>query len=280
MRYAYDRGIRFFDTAELYDNYAALRLFLTDVDRASLVLATKSYAYDRTGAEASVQKALDALDTDYLDIFLLHEQESEHTLRGHHEALETLHAMKGEGRVRRTGLSTHHVAAVRAALDDPLIEVIHPIVNKEGLGLADGTMADLLPLLEKARERGKFIYGMKPLGGGHLIGDYAESFRYALSLDVLDAVAIGMGSEEEIDANVHFAKHQDLSHPAFERLSKRRRKLLIHDWCTGCGACAEVCGQGALSLRENQMTVDPSRCVLCGYCAPVCPDFCIKVVDA
>ncbi len=280
MRYAYDRGIRFFDTAELYDNYAALRLFLADVDRASLVLATKSYAYDRAGAERSVEHALNALGTDYLDFFLLHEQESEHTLRGHREALETLYAMKGEGLVRKTGLSTHHVAAVRAALDEPMIEVIHPIVNRRGLGLADGTMEELLPLLRQAKERGIYLYGMKPLGGGHLIGEYAESFRYCLDLDVLDAVAIGMGSVEEINANVHFASHQDLSHPAFATLSTRRRKLLIHDWCTGCGACAKVCGQEALVMHENQMKVDPSRCVLCGYCAPVCPEFCIKVVDA
>lgn len=44
---------------------------------------TKSYAYDSKTAEDSLAKALKELNTDYIDGFLLHEQESEHTLRGH-----------------------------------------------------------------------------------------------------------------------------------------------------------------------------------------------------
>ena len=49
------------------------------------------------------------------------------------------------------------------------IEIIHPIVNKEGIGIQDGNIEDMLTAIEKAYNKGKGIYGMKPLGGGHLI---------------------------------------------------------------------------------------------------------------
>ncbi len=44
--------------------------------------------YTEDMAKESLDLALRELDTDYIDIFLLHEQESIHTLRGHYEAIE------------------------------------------------------------------------------------------------------------------------------------------------------------------------------------------------
>lgn len=39
-------------------------------------------------AEASLKKALLELNVDYIDLFMLHEQEGEHTFKGHFEAIE------------------------------------------------------------------------------------------------------------------------------------------------------------------------------------------------
>ncbi|HCX63067.1 MAG TPA: hypothetical protein DHU59_11615, partial [Clostridiales bacterium] len=71
LNYAYEKGINFFDTAELYDNYNILKEFIKDKDRETLTIATKSYAYDKDTAEYSVNKALKELNTDYLDVFML-----------------------------------------------------------------------------------------------------------------------------------------------------------------------------------------------------------------
>ncbi|MBQ8400906.1 MAG: 4Fe-4S binding protein, partial [Clostridia bacterium] len=89
-------------------------------------------------------------------------------------------------------------------------------------------------------------------------------------------------------------------------MQKLRRRLHIEEYCEGCGACVERCGQNALTLvrteaetEENpydfgaafarsagiaQETephrtacVDPEKCVLCGYCTSVCPVFALKV---
>lgn len=41
--------------------------------------------------------------------------------------------------------------------------------------------------------------------------------------------------------------------------------------CLGCGACAERCPMGALSVPEDVAVVDPGRCIGCGVCALACP---------
>ena len=41
--------------------------------------------------------------------------------------------------------------------------------------------------------------------------------------------------------------------------------------CTGCGECASVCREGAVSVVDLRPTFDEARCVGCGACAEVCP---------
>jgi dissimilatory sulfite reductase (desulfoviridin) alpha/beta subunit len=40
--------------------------------------------------------------------------------------------------------------------------------------------------------------------------------------------------------------------------------------CNQCGACVEVCREGAISLTGQAPVVDPGRCLFCGQCIPVC----------
>ena len=111
--YAYERGVRFLDTADLYGTYPHIRLALKDAP--DYVISTKAYCYDRDTARAALERAFAGTGRDYIDLFMLHEQESELTLRGHRPALDALYDCKAKGMVRAVGISTHHVAAVRAA---------------------------------------------------------------------------------------------------------------------------------------------------------------------
>lgn len=279
MAFAYRNGINFFDTADLYGNYPQIRAFLeSGIDREDVVLSTKSYAYDRETAKRGLDRALESMRTEYVDFFLLHEQESEHTLRGHREAYEYFLEMKQAGLIRAVGLSTHHIAALKAAVTWPDVDVVHPIVNRDGIGLVDGTMDEAEIQLRALKARGVFMYGMKPLGGGHLIGNYQEAMAFALGRDYLDAVAVGMQSEDEVLANVLTADRRTVPEEIQARIGRRERKLLIHDWCIGCGRCIDQCQHSALRLEEGKALVEQSRCVFCGYCATVCPEMCIKVI--
>lgn len=278
IKYGFDRGINFLDTAELYNNYGHINKFLKKIDRKKFVIATKSYSYSDETAKVSLEKALKELNTDYIDLFLLHEQESEHTIRGHFEAIEYFIKAKEKGLIRAIGISTHRVEGVLAASKYNEIEVVHPIINKLGIGIQDGTTLDMINAIKKCHELGKGIYGMKPLGGGHLLNNVEEAFNFVQDIKEINSIAIGLQSKTEIDANISLLEKRTIDNNLKAKLRNTNRKLHIAEWCIGCGECVKVCQHNALSLVENKSTVDSDKCVLCGYCGKYCGEFCIKII--
>lgn len=277
IQYAYERGINFLDTAEIYENYSYIKEALKGIKREDYVIASKTYAYTEEMARDSLELALKELNTDYIDIFLLHEQESIHTIKGHFEAIEYLVKAKKEGKIRAIGISTHKVAGAKAVKEIKEIELIHPIVNKYGIGINDGKIEDMLEELKELHEMGKGIYGMKPLGGGHLIKDLESSFNFVKNLPYIDSIAIGMQSKDEIDSNIYLLEKNYLPRDLKSRLGKVNRRLIVQDYCIGCGNCEKRCQQGGIKVVDLQ-AIPNDKCILCGYCATVCPEFCIKVI--
>lgn len=277
IRRALEAGVNFIDTAEFYQTYHYIREAIRG--RSSKVIITsKSYAYTYEDMEKSVQQALQALERDYIDIFLLHEQESILTIRGHWQAVEYLLEAKRLGLIRAIGISTHTVDAVRAAAEIPEFDIIHPLINIDGVGIQGGTVEDMLAAIRQAYAAGKGIYGMKALGGGNLISKAQEAFSYILGLKELSSVAVGMQSIAEVDYNLHIFNNEFIAPELESLVRKQNRKLHIEEWCRGCGACVERCGAGALNIVNERAVVDTSLCRLCGYCGAVCPEFCIKVI--
>lgn len=277
IQYGFERGIDFLDTAEIYENYAYIKQALKGIKREDYTIATKTYAYTKEMAKESLEKALKEIGTDYIDLFLLHEQESIHTVRGHFQAIEYFVKAKEQGKIRAIGISTHKVAGAKAVKEVPEIEVIHPIVNKLGIGINDGTIEDMLRELKDLHNMGKGIYAMKPLGGGHLISDLEGAFNFVKNIPYIDSIAIGLQSKEEIDSNIHLLENDFLPIEVKEKLSKKNRRLIVADYCIGCGNCEVRCQQGGIKVIHG-MAVPNDKCILCGYCATVCPEFCIKVI--
>lgn len=275
IRHAFDRGVNFIDTAQLYKTYEHIKCGMEGLRRDDVIIASKSYAYDEKTAIDSVKEALEMLGTSYIDVFMLHEQENVHTMRGHYEALETYIKLKEKGIIRAVGLSTHAVAGVRAAIQYKEIEVIHPILNVSGLGIIDGSREEMFEAI-KAFDGG--VYSMKPLGGGNLLNRVEESFDYILQLEGIDSIAVGMQNTDEIDYNIQRFSGEHISDDLKSKLRTQPRKLHIADWCTTCWQCVQRCQHGALEKEKDKPKVNREACVLCGYCASVCPDFCIKVI--
>lgn len=277
IKYAHGKGINFIDTAEIYENYEYIREALKDIKREDIVISTKTYAYTRELAHDSLMMALEQLDTDYIDIFLLHEQESIYTLQGHQEAIDYFMEAKEKGLIKAFGLSTHRVSGVLAAKEHKSIDIIHPIVNKNGIGIQDGNINDMLQAIEEVQQLGVGIYSMKPLGGGHLIRNYNEAFEFVKNLEGIDSIAIGMQSFDEIDANVNFINGEDSSEKTKLSIKRKNRKLIVADYCIGCGNCEKRCQQNGIKVIDS-IAIPNENCILCGYCATVCPEFCIKVI--
>lgn len=273
---ALESGVNFIDTAELYGTYPHIREAVRRWGGRP-VISTKSYAWSAESAAKSLEKARKELDTDFIDIFMLHEQESRLTLRGHREALEYYLEQKVKGRIGVVGVSTHNIEVVEASCDMPEIEVIHPIVNIAGIGIGDGNIEGMLAAVKRAHARGKGIYSMKPLGGGNLLNRYAESMDFVLGLPFIHSVAVGMQSAEEVEMNVCLFEGRDASEEVCAGLKARSRRLHVDYWCQGCGRCVERCGIGAMELSEGKARADMKKCVLCGYCGSVCPQFAIKI---
>ncbi len=277
IEYAFHKGINFIDTAELYETYGHIRESLKRIPREKLVIASKCYAYSEETAKHSFEKALLEIDTDYIDVFMLHEQMSEHTIRGHYEAIEYFLKQKELGKIKAFGISTHYVAGVLGAIKYPEIEIVHPILNFNGLGIQDGSRTDMEDALIKYHNLGGGVFAMKPFGGGNLLGNINECFDYLESQKYIDSIAFGMQSFAEIDYNVARINGEVIPEVVKSKISISEKKLQIADWCIECGACTKKCDHKALSLENGSIVINRSRCVLCGYCSTVCPEFCIKV---
>jgi aryl-alcohol dehydrogenase-like predicted oxidoreductase len=126
-RAAFEAGITFFDTANVYGRGAAERAWgeiLAGYPRASYVLATKLYfpmsATDRGLSRVQVHKQLDAslarLGTDYVDLYQCHRYDESTPLE---ETMEALTEAVGAGKARHIGFSEWPVERIRQALELP-----------------------------------------------------------------------------------------------------------------------------------------------------------------
>lgn len=269
LRFALESGVNFFDTAEYYETYPYMRAALTGWDQ-EVVVATKSYAATACEMRKSLEAARKGLQMDTIPIFLLHEQESAASLRGHWEAFEYLLEAKEKGMVGAVGLSTHTVAGVRAGAARPEVDVIHPLYNLKGRGIKDGAVGEMKEAISLALQMGKGVYLMKVLAGGELSTDPESAIRFALELPGVSSIAIGMQSTEEISFNLQLLKGLTPPEDLRRKVLGHQRRVHIEAECQGCGTCAARCPFGAIEMVAGRPKIDYEACMTCGYCTGVC----------
>jgi aryl-alcohol dehydrogenase-like predicted oxidoreductase len=124
-RAAFEAGINFFDTANVYGTGAAERAWgeiLSGYDRDSFVLATKVFfpmsETDRGLSAAQIAKQIDAslerLQTDYVDLYQCHRFDSETPIE---ETMEALTEVVVSGKARHIGFSEWTPEQIRAGLE-------------------------------------------------------------------------------------------------------------------------------------------------------------------
>jgi len=173
---AFDEGINFFDTANVYGRGAAETLLgevLSGHERSSYVLATKAYFpmsdTDRGLSAAQIHKQIDAslerLQTDYVDLYQCHRYDSQTPLEETMAALtEVMHA----GKARHIGFSEWPVANVEQSLALPGVERWVSSQPQYSM-LWRGPEAELIPLCE-AEGISQIVWS--PLAQGVLTGKY------------------------------------------------------------------------------------------------------------
>jgi predicted aldo/keto reductase-like oxidoreductase len=278
IRHALESGVNMLDTAELYGSYPHIRAGLAGYG-GDVVIATKTNSATAPEARAHVEKALRELGCERLDIVHLHAARIEEPFVTRREVLDELLLMREEGKIAHVGLSSHYICAIRAAAAQPEIEVVHPLINRTGMGILDGSPAEMAEAILACSKAGKGVYAMKALAGGNLIGSARESIRYVMGIEGVHGVALGMLSIAEIDANIALFEDGTADDCVWQKLESSRRRLRIMDrFCKGCGFCVEACVNDALRIEDGKAVVDEAACVLCGYCGAACPEFIIRVV--
>jgi predicted aldo/keto reductase-like oxidoreductase len=266
------------DTAELYGSYPHIRVGVEGY-RGALTIVSKTHALDAATARSHIERGLRELGRERIDIVHCHAARVADPFVERAEVIAELLKMKTEGKIGHVGLSTHYISAVRKAAQHPEIEVVHPLINRTGMGIIDGTAEEMADAIKVCADSGTGIYAMKALAGGNLISSARESIGYVLGLPGVHAVALGMLSREEIEANIRLFSTGEADAVAWQHLEARTRHLRIMErFCKGCGQCLPACVNSALSLVYGKATVDEETCVLCGYCGAACPEFIIRVV--
>ena len=277
IRYALEQGVSLLDTAELYGTYRHIHEGIKGYD-GKVLIASKTHAATAADARAHVERALREIDVPYLDICHLHGARLANPFVERAEVFAELLAMKREGMIRHVGLSSHYICAIELAAEHPEVEVVHPLINKPGMGILDGSAEQMAAAIRKCADAGKGVYAMKALAGGNLIKDARASFRYVLGLPGVHAIAVGLMSKEEIDGNLALFNQGIAEEPEWRLLESRRRDIrIMEQFCKGCGACVPACTNHGIYLENGKAKVRREDCILCGYCAAACPDFIIRV---
>ena len=211
MLKAYDEGVTFWDTAEGYGTQPHLGLALQQIDRKAIVIQTKTAVKDHEKATASIEKALRELQTDYIDVMLLHAVSSPDDLetREREGAFDAFREAKNAGKIRVIGCSTHIYTGdvMDAVIQHPEIEVILTTANKEGRMLEGGPFDKHLEYIQQAYDIGKGISIMKVVVAGDIPeSDMPEWIEWGFNLETAHAINLGMTTDQHIITDVNLAR--------------------------------------------------------------------------
>ncbi len=277
--HALSSGINFIDTAQMYGSYDQVHLALRKWMGPDPVIASKSACKSYQEMVAAVDECLAKLNRNRIEVFLLHAVRDADDFKSRDGALKALLEAKEQGKIAAVGASSHSAKMIEILAEDQRIEVLHPMINRDGIGILDASLDDMICYLKKARANGKGIYAMKPLGGGHLRTDAIAALTWLFETKLVDAAAVGMTTFEEVEMNTAIAMKKMVDVAFAERVAGQPRRLFINEMiCKNCGACIESCQQRALKPGKKTPRIDFAKCLLCGYCAPACPSFAIRII--
>ncbi len=196
-----DGGITYIDCASSYRNAEEKVGEVMKRRRKEVVLATKALERTKEDAWREINRSLERLQTDTVDLLQVHAVNSMADLdrvSGEDGALAAAIRAKDEGMCRHIGITGHtRPEVIAAALDRyPFATTLVPLSS------TDAMVSDFAPVVfPLAKERGFGVIAMKVLAAGKMTDHPAESIRYSLSLPVSVAI-VGMGSVAEVKQNI------------------------------------------------------------------------------
>ena len=178
---AFDSGITFYDTSPLYGyghSEELLGATFKDV-RESIIISSKVGFVNFKGKknfspkyiQDSLESSLRRLQTDYIDVFQLHDPPVE-LLQQDRRIVECLESLKSDGKIRVIGISTKLPEESLIVIDKfnfKSVQVNYNLVDQRALDI---------DLLNKCTEKGIGVIGRTPLCFGFLTGQYSATDNY------------------------------------------------------------------------------------------------------
>lgn len=268
VTHAFDRGVRYFDTAESYvggDSESSIGKALKNV-RHEVVIGTKTKArtYDnKKDFMKSLEDSLKRLNTDYIDIYYNHAVNSISRLENT-DWWEFIEKAKLDGKVRYSGVSGHGsnlADCIEYCIDNNLVDIVlsafsfaqdPKFLEKLRHTFHFVAINPRLPeVLYKAKAKGVGIIAMKTLAGARLNDmrpyehddlTYAQAaIKWALDTEYADAAIISMTSNELIN-ELTSATNKKYSYQKYFSLLKKYYQINHANICPpGCSSCKNSC---------------------------------------
>jgi aryl-alcohol dehydrogenase-like predicted oxidoreductase len=210
VRYAYDHGIRFFETAESYgDMHRMLGVALKGIPRDSYRLMSKITTYGSVDPQQKIDELRKLANTDYFDIMLLHWQHTASWPTDSARWQDGIQEAEAKHAVVARGASVHGLPALREVPKMKWLEVAMIRMNHKGVAMDAedyetrglGDVSEVVTHVKQARGAGMGVISMKLAGEGRFTQreDRQAALKFAFRNAGVDCVTIGFKNTGEID---------------------------------------------------------------------------------
>jgi len=197
LRAAFDSGVNFWETADQYGSHPHVREALKKTKREEVVILTKTNSSSYEDVKKDLDRFRRELDSDYLDVVLLHAVTDPKWNTKMKGAMEALGEAKEAGLIRAHGISCHSLGALEVAADEPWVDVDLARYNPGGARM-DADVDTVQRVLKRMKQNGKAIIQMKVYGAGDLIDKKDECLQFHTGSDFIDAFTLGIESMEQL----------------------------------------------------------------------------------
>ena len=211
IRYAYDQGVRYIDTADNYKTHEMIREAIRGLPRESLFIQSKMPIRSEIVSNplAALERYRKELGVDYVDNLLIHCATKGTWVEDLKPMMDAFDEAQAKGWIRAKGVSCHGLAPLRAATSNRWIEVQLARINPQGryvdgdspqVMAPDGNVPEAMKEVHAMHQSGRGIIAMKLVGNGDFTNaeDREKAVQYAVNCGCVDAMVIGFKSPAEV----------------------------------------------------------------------------------
>jgi 1-deoxyxylulose-5-phosphate synthase len=210
VRYAYDRGIRFFETAESYgEMHKMLGVALKGIPRDSYRLMSKVTTHDGVSPQEKIDELRKLANTEYFDVMLLHWQHAASWPTDSARWQDGIQEAQAKKVVIGRGASVHGLPALRQVPETKWLELAMIRVNHKGVAMDAedyntqglGNVSEVVTRVKEVHQQGMGVISMKLAGEGRFTNreDRQAAMKFAFKNAGVDCVTVGYKNTGEID---------------------------------------------------------------------------------